>query len=166
MLLLGQILAEIGMREGRQVSWLPSYGPEMRSGSAHCHVCLSRERVGSPLVEHPDVLIAMNELSLRKFAPQMLPGSTVLYNGEAIPAGCKTGRARVECIPAAKIADGFGNAKITNMVMLGALLELTQALPKETALAFLQEKVPDAKLLELDRLAIDAGINWMRKEII
>jgi 2-oxoisovalerate ferredoxin oxidoreductase beta subunit len=165
-LLLGQILAEMGMREGREVSWLPSYGPEMRSGSAHCHVCLSRERVGSPLVEHPDVLIAMNELSLQKFAPQMLPGSTVLYNGEAIPAGFKTGQARVQCIPAAKIADGFGNAKVTNMVMLGALLELTRAFPKEKALALLQEKVPDTKLLELDQLAIDAGINWMREEII
>jgi 2-oxoisovalerate ferredoxin oxidoreductase beta subunit len=165
-LLLGQILAEMGMREGREVSWLPSYGPEMRSGSAHCHVCLSRERVGSPLVEHPDVLIAMNELSLQKFAQQMLPGSTVLYNGEAIPAGFKTGQARVQCIPAAKIADGFGNAKVTNMVMLGALLELTRAFPKEKALALLQEKVPDTKLLELDQLAIDAGINWMREEII
>ena len=66
-LLLGQILAEMGMREGREVSWLPSYGPEMRSGSAHCHVCLNNERVGSPLVEHPDILVAMNELSLHKF---------------------------------------------------------------------------------------------------
>jgi hypothetical protein len=60
-LLLGQILAEMGMREGSEVSWLPSYGPEMRGGSAHCYVCLSKERVGSPLLEHPDVLIAMNE---------------------------------------------------------------------------------------------------------
>ena len=59
-LLLGQILAEMGMRAGREVSWLPSYGPEMRSGSAHCYVCLASERVGSPLAEHPDVLIAMN----------------------------------------------------------------------------------------------------------
>ena len=70
-LLLGQLLAEMGMREGLEVSWLPSYGPEMRSGSAHCHVCLSQERIGSPLVSHPDVLIAMNEVSLRKFAAQV-----------------------------------------------------------------------------------------------
>jgi Pyruvate/2-oxoacid:ferredoxin oxidoreductase gamma subunit len=96
----------------------------------------------------------------------MLPGSTVLYNGEAIPEGCKNEQSRVHCIPAAKIADSLGSAKVTNMVMLGALLELTQALPKQTALALLQEKALDAKLLELDRLAIDAGINWMRKEII
>jgi Pyruvate/2-oxoacid:ferredoxin oxidoreductase gamma subunit len=86
-----------------------------------------------------------------------------LYNGEAIPAGCKAGQSGVHCIPAAKIADGFGNAKATNMVMLGALLELTQALPRETAFALLHERVPDAKLMELDRLAIDAGIDWVRK---
>src|ERR1700739_2925682 len=72
-LLLGQILAEMGMRAGREVSWLPSYGPEMRSGSAHCYVCLANERVGSPLAEHPDVLIAMNEISLHKFAKQVGP---------------------------------------------------------------------------------------------
>ncbi len=72
-LLLGQLLTEMGMREGLEVSWLPSYGPEMRSGSAHCHVCLSKERIGSPLISHPDVLIAMNEISLRKFARRSPP---------------------------------------------------------------------------------------------
>ena len=73
-LLLGQLLAETGMREGLEVSWLPSYGPEMRSGSAHCYVGLSKERIGTPLTDHPDVLIAMNELSLRKFVSQVPPG--------------------------------------------------------------------------------------------
>ncbi len=79
-LLLGQLLTEMGMREGLEVSWLPSYGPEMRSGSAHCHVCLSKKRIGSPLVSHPDVLVAMNEVSLRKFAPQVAAGGLILYN--------------------------------------------------------------------------------------
>ena len=84
-LLLGQILAEMGMREGREVSWLPSYGPEMRSGSAHCHVCLSNERVGSPVIEHPDVLIAMNEPSLHKFAKQVAPHGMIIYNSDKLP---------------------------------------------------------------------------------
>ena len=78
-LLLGQLLAEMGMREGLEVSWLPSYGPEMRSGSAHCHVCLSKDRIGSPVLSHPDVLVAMNEFSLRKFAAQVASGGTILY---------------------------------------------------------------------------------------
>ena len=84
-LLLGQILAEMGLREGQEVSWLQSYGPEMRSGSAHCHACFSKERVGSPLIEHADVLSAMNEPSLPKFAPQVAPNGLLLYNGEALP---------------------------------------------------------------------------------
>ena len=67
-LLMGQLLAEMGLREQMEVSWLPSYGPEMRSGSAHCYVTFSHERIGSPLISHPDVFVAMNELSLRKFA--------------------------------------------------------------------------------------------------
>ena len=71
------------MREGLEVSWLPSYGPEMRSGSAHCHVCLSNERIGSPVLSHPDVLVAMNEISLRKFAEQVAPGGTIIYRPRA-----------------------------------------------------------------------------------
>ena len=84
-LLLGQFLAEMGMREGLEVSWLPSYGPEMRSGSAHCHVCLSKDRIGSPVLSRPDVLIAMNEISLRKFAAQVAPGGTIIYGRERLP---------------------------------------------------------------------------------
>ena len=72
-LLMGQLLAEMGLREQMEVSWLPSYGPEMRSGSAHCHVTLSHERIGTPLISRPEVLVAMNELSLRKFAPTRQP---------------------------------------------------------------------------------------------
>ena len=81
----GVLLAEMGMREHMEVSWLPSYGPEMRSGSAHCHVCLSKERIGSPLVSHPEVLVAMNEQSLRKFAPTVAPGGLILYNRDSLP---------------------------------------------------------------------------------
>ena len=84
-LLLGQLLAEMGMREGLEVSWLPSYGPEMRSGSAHCHVCLSKDRIGSPVLSRPEVLIAMTEISLRKFAAQVAPGGTIIYGREKLP---------------------------------------------------------------------------------
>jgi 2-oxoisovalerate ferredoxin oxidoreductase beta subunit len=163
-LLLGQILAEMGMREGREVSWLPSYGPEMRSGSAHCYVCLSNERVGSPLIEHPDVLIAMNEVSLHKFAKQVGPHGTIIYNAARLPTGFTPGAAPVYCVPASEIADKLGTTKATNMVMLGALLELTHALPKETASALLKIKVRNSKLYEIDCQAIDAGIESLRKQ--
>jgi Pyruvate/2-oxoacid:ferredoxin oxidoreductase gamma subunit len=163
-LLLGQILAEMGMRAGREVSWLPSYGPEMRSGSAHCYVCLSNERVGSPLAEHPDVLIAMNEVSLNKFAKHVGPHGTVLYNGARLPAGFPPQQAIIYCVPAAEIADGLGTTKAANMVMLGALLELTHALPKESAFALLKAKVRNLKLLEVDCQAIDKGMECLRKQ--
>lgn len=164
-LLLGQIIAEMGLLEGREVSWLPSYGPEMRSGSAHCHVCLANERVGSPLVDHPDVLIAMNELSLHKFAAHAAPRGTILYNDSKLPEGFTTQHAPILCVPASEIADALGTTKATNMVMLGALLELTRALSKGSASAVLKAKVRNPKLLEIDYLAIDAGMESLRKQL-
>jgi len=156
-LLLGQLLAEMGMREGLEVSWLPSYGPEMRSGSAHCHVCLSKERIGSPLLSHPDVLIAMNEISLRKFAAQVAPGGTIIYGRERLPEDICVPQAQVVCIPASEIADKLGSAKVANVVLMGALLQETECLAPETALKVLEAKVKNPALLELDRKALEAG---------
>jgi 2-oxoisovalerate ferredoxin oxidoreductase beta subunit len=172
-LLLGQVLAEMGMRDAREVSWLPSYGPEMRSGSAHCHVCLAAERIGSPLIEHPDVLIAMNEISLRKFGPQVADGATILYNRDSLPEGFSAPQARVHCIPASDIADSLGATKAANMVMLGALLEITAGQPgasacgpglrEQTAVEVLAAAIRNSKLLEVDRQAIEAGRDTLRR---
>ncbi len=156
-LLLGQLLAEMGMREGLEVSWLPSYGPEMRSGSAHCHICLSKDRIGSPLVSRPDVLIAMNEISLRKFAAQVAPGGTIIYGREQVPADLEIPQAQVVCIPASEIADKLGSSKVANVVIMGALLEETECLAPSTAMNVLETKVKNPTLLELDRKALDAG---------
>jgi 2-oxoisovalerate ferredoxin oxidoreductase beta subunit len=160
-LLLGQLLAEMGMREGLEVSWLPSYGPEMRSGSAHCHVCLSKERIGSPLISYPDVLIAMNEISLRKFAPQVSPGGIILYNRESLPEDLPQPQARVICIPASEIADKLGSTKSANVVMLGALLEETECLSSETAIGVLETKVRRTELRETNRQALWAGRHFI-----
>src|SRR5581483_9579000 len=156
-LLLGQLLAEMGMREGLEVSWLPSYGPEMRSGSAHCHVCLSKQRIGSPLLSRPNVLVAMNEISLRKFASQVAPGGTIIYGRERLPEDLSLPQIQVVCIPASDIADKLGSAKVANVVMMGALLEQTECLASETAMKVLEAKVKNPALLELDRKALDAG---------
>jgi hypothetical protein len=139
-LLLGQLLIEMGMREGLEVSWLPSYGPEMRSGSAHCHVCLSKERIGTPLISHPDVLVAMNEFSLRKFAHEVVSGGVILYNGASVPAdfsaGCAGGR-----------DSSGGNRRQTRFDQShqhrddGRLLEETECLAPGTALSVLEDKV-------------------------
>jgi len=156
-LLLGQLLTEMGMLEGLEVSWLPSYGPEMRSGSAHCHVCLSKQRIGSPLISHPDVLIAMNEISLRKFASQVAPGGLILYNNERLPEDFQLPQAHIICIPASAIADKLGSTKATNIVLMGALLEETECLFAATAEGVLETKVKRVELKEINRKALAAG---------
>ena len=156
-LLLGQMLTEMGMREGLEVSWLPSYGPEMRSGSAHCHVCLSKQRIGSPLISHPDVLVAMNEISLRKFAAQVAPGGVILYNNDRLPEDFQLPQARVICLPASAIADKLGSTKVANVIMMGALLEETECLLTATADGVLESKVKRVELKEVNRKALAAG---------
>ncbi len=169
-LLLGQIVAEMGMREGLEVSWLPSYGPEMRSGSAHCHVCLAGERIGSPLISHPDVLIAMNEISLRKFAPQVKTGGLILYNRSESPKGFEVPQARVVCVPASDLADQLGMAKVANSVMLGALMAETELLTEECAMSVVQTtlgaKAKSAAVMEMNRRALEAGREFMSKAAI
>jgi len=164
-LLLGQLLAEMGLREGLEVSWLPSYGPEMRSGSAHCYVCLSRERIGSPLVSHPSVLIAMNELSLHKFAPSVEPDGLILYNGDKLPPDFELPEAKVICIPASEIADKLGSTRSANMVMMGALLEETECLATETALGVIQDKVKKTAFLQTNCNALAAGRSFIDNEV-
>ena len=164
-LLMGQLLAEMGLREQMEVSWLPSYGPEMRSGSAHCHVTLSHDRIGTPLISQPEVLIAMNELSLHKFASSVASGGLVLYNGTKLPEGFSAKQARVVCVPVSEIADRLGSAKVANVVMLGALLEETECLPAETAMAVIETMVKNPKMLALDRQAIAAGCDYVDTQI-
>jgi 2-oxoisovalerate ferredoxin oxidoreductase beta subunit len=164
-LLMGQLLAEMGMREGLEVSWLPSYGPEMRSGSAHCHVCLSQDRIGSPLVSQPDVLIAMNEISLRKFAASTSPGGLILYNGASLPADFAAPSARIACVPASRIADELGSTKAANVVLLGALLEETGCLLPETAKRAIADRVKRTELLDINYRALESGRRFVDSEI-
>jgi len=164
-LLLGQMMAEMGMREQLEVSWLPSYGPEMRSGSAHCHVTLSHERIGSPLISHPEVLVAMNEISLRKFGPQVAHGGIIFYNRDRVPEDVAIDHARIVCLPASEIADQIGSAKVANVVMLGAILEETECLSPETAIRVIEETVRNPKMLEFDRQAMQRGREFVDNEV-
>jgi 2-oxoisovalerate ferredoxin oxidoreductase beta subunit len=165
-LLLGQLIAEMGMREHMEVSWLPSYGPEMRSGSAHCHVTLSHQRIGAPLVSQPEVLVAMNEPSLRKFGPTVKPGGVLLYNGCSLPEDLSFAGIRVACVPATEIADQIGSAKVGNVVMMGALLEATDCLPITTAKEVLSGLVTNPKLAEMNEQALQAGRNFLVDELL
>lgn len=156
-LLLGEMLAEGGLNAGLEVSWLPSYGPEMRSGTSNCHVRLSHEPIDSPLVTAPNVLLAMNEPSLKKFAATVQPGGWILYNGPALPEEYAREDIHVLAAQFTHIADELGESRAANMVMLGALLEITKAIPSTSVDAALHRLIRHARWLEIDRRALARG---------
>ncbi|MGB9030259.1 MAG: 2-oxoacid:acceptor oxidoreductase family protein [Acidobacteriaceae bacterium] len=164
-LLLGEVLAEAGLHAGLEVSWLPSYGPEMRSGTSNCHVRLAREPIDSPLVVHPDVLVAMNEPSLDKFWASVRPGGWIFYNGEAVPEECKREDVRILARSFTHVADELGDGRAGNMVILGALLEATAALPQASIDAALSELVKSPRWLTLDERALARGRELLRESL-
>jgi len=157
-LMLGEVLAEAGLDAGLEVSWLPSYGPEMRSGTSNCHVRISTHPIASPLVTRPNVLLALNEPSLRKFLPSVEPGGWVLYNSETLPEGIDAMEdVHVQAIPFTQLADELGEARAGNIVTLGALLELTGMLRQEAVDHALAHLVKSSRWLEIDRRALKVG---------
>ena len=162
-LMLGEVLAEAGLDAGYEVSWLPSYGPEMRSGTSNCHVRLSSAAIDSPLVSRPDVLLALNEPSLRKFLAAVVPGGTVLYNSEHVPEDCARPDVRMVPMPFTELADQLGNAKAANIVMLGALLETMDLLDQGRVIGALRRKVKSQKWFDLDLAALAKGREEVRK---
>ncbi|MBM3810427.1 MAG: 2-ketoisovalerate ferredoxin oxidoreductase [Acidimicrobiia bacterium] len=162
--LLGQWLAEAGMDAGLHVSWLPSYGPEMRSGTSNCHVRLSSEEIDSPVVTKPNVLLALNEPSLEKFLDTVEPGGVVIYNG--VGASGKAPRSDVRFLerPFTAIADAAGSARTLNAVMLGALREVSRALPEEAIESAMRRLVKREQWRELNRKALAAGRTQVREE--
>jgi 2-oxoisovalerate ferredoxin oxidoreductase beta subunit len=156
-LLLGEMLAEAGLDAGLEVSWLPSYGPEMRSGTSNCHVRLSRQTIDSPLVTAPTVLVAMNEPSLRKFDRSVRPGGWIIYDGNEFPLDCVREGVYVLNLPFTRIADAMGDKRAANMVMLGAVLELAGVLPQASIDAALRRLIKNPRWVELDERAIARG---------
>ena len=164
-LLLGEVLAEAGLDAGLEVSWLPSYGPEMRSGTSNCHVRLARQVIDSPLVTQPHVLVAMNEPSLRKFDLSVRPGGWIIYNGDTFPADCARQDVHVLALPFTQLADALGDARVSNMVMLGALLEIAGVLPQVSIAAALRRLVKHQKWVELDERAMERGRQLYRESL-
>lgn len=156
-LLLGEVLAEAGLDSGLEVSWLPSYGPEMRSGTSNCHVRISERSIDSPLVTSPNFLLAMNEPSLHKFYGGVVPGGWVIYNGAALPDGYTRSDIHVLAHDFTREADALGDPRAANMVVLGALLEVSGALPPASVHAALRHCVKNSKWVELDERALQRG---------
>lgn len=162
---VGKTLVEAGMDEGLEVSWVPSYGPEMRGGTANCAVILAPDPIGSPLVTEPTELIAMNGPSLAKFEDQVQPGGIIFINGMDIHPRTVPEGGRVINVPCGEVAARLGNPKVANMVMLGAYIGATQALNPDTLKEMIRRKFtgPKAKLVELNLAALEEGLACARR---
>jgi len=165
-LLLGEVLAEAGLDAGLEVSWLPSYGPEIRSGTSNCHIRLAGRPIESPLVTEPDVLVAMNEPSLKKFYASVRRGGWILYNGETFPEEYNREDVQVIARPFTHIADEMGDPRIGNMVMLGVLLEITGVLPDASIDAALRRLISNPRWVELDEKALERGRQLFRASMV
>jgi Pyruvate/2-oxoacid:ferredoxin oxidoreductase gamma subunit len=159
-LLLGATLAQAGMLENYHVSWLPSYGPEMRGGTANCHVNIRNVAIGSPMVSKPNVLIAMNRPSLEKFEEDVEPGGLIIFDNSLIDITPK--RNDVEClpIPATKMADALGNTRIANMLTIGAYIGYTGIIQKSTIYEALKIAIKHKRFIDINIEAVDAGYEF------
>ena len=164
-LLIGKLVAYAGMDEGRNVSWLPSYGPEMRGGTANCSVVVSDDPIASPVLSMADCVIAMNTPSLDKFEANVLPGGKLFINSSIIDKKATRTDIDVYYVPCNDIADQLGNPKVLNMAMLGAYLEATKVVGVESALQALLHSLGEKKahLIPLNRQAIEMGAESIRK---
>ena len=166
LLFLGRLLAEVGMQQNLHVSWLPSYGPEMRGGTANCHVNISTTTISSPLVSAPTVLIAMNKPSLDKFEDEVRSGGFILYDSSLIDHPPARSDVEVLALPATEIADKLGNGKSANMVVLGALIGKTNMLEKDAVVEVVRAITKKADLLDLNVKAIEAGFAFARESVV
>ena len=156
---IGKTLVEAGMAEELEVSWVPSYGPEMRGGTANCSVILSDSTIGSPIIYNPTELIAMNTPSLKKFEGDVVPGGIIFLNSSIIKDPVEREDVKVVQVPCDQIAIELGNPKVANMVMLGAYIAATGALKVETIQGMLSHMFtgPKAKLVPLNMEAMARG---------
>ncbi len=160
-MLMGQLVAYAGMYEGKNVTWYPAYGPEMRGGTANCSVVVSEEMVGSPVISEPEVLVAMNRQSLEKFEGMVKSGGILFYNSSLIDSKPKRNDIKVVAIPANDIAIELGNARVANVVVVGAVLKATNVVKPDTVISVLQKTLSGKKkdLLAINQAALEKGMS-------
>jgi 2-oxoglutarate ferredoxin oxidoreductase subunit gamma len=166
-MLMGQLLAYGGMFENKEVSWLPSYGPEMRGGTANCAVVVSDEPVASPVVSRPAVAVVLNTPSFDRFEPAVTAGGLVLINSSMSDRCSKRDDIRFIAVPATEIADELGDGRVANMVMLGALLGATGLVQLESIVKSLRKVLPERRhgLIPLNEKALLRGAELARAAV-
>jgi len=167
-MLMGQLLTQAGMHAGKKVSWIPSYGPEMRGGTAYCSVTISEEAIGSPVITEPNVVVAMNLPSVTRFASQLTSGGTLIINSSLAP-GLADRKDIVQVqAPMNAIAEELGSSKVLNMVGLGVVLAACQPVSVEAMLKgmdtmFGKKFADKPQILELNRKALQRGMDHVKK---
>lgn len=158
---MGKFLAYAGMDENLNVSWLPSYGPEMRGGTANCSVILTDDNIGSPVVYDASSVVVMNRPSLDKFEHAVVPGGLLLIDSDLINREVERTDIDVIKIPAQTVAEEVGSRKIANMVLLGALVQKTGIIPMEALLKSLKEHGKE-KFYEMNKNALEKGAAYVK----
>ncbi len=163
-MLIGTLLTYAGMKEGKKVSWLPSYGPEMRGGTANCAVVVSDEEIASPIVTEPTSCIVMNGPSFAKFHKALVPGGLLVLNSSLVKVDDRRGDIRVLKIPANDVAREVGSEKVANMVCLGALVEATSCVALDSVIKALKEVIHERhhNLLPMNEEALKKGASLVR----
>lgn len=158
-ILTGQLLAHAAMAEGKEVVWVPSYGPEMRGGIAHCTVIFSDRRIGSPVVSEADSLIAMDSTSIPRFQGMLREGGLLLYNQSLAKEGPERTDLQVMGIPANRLAEELGQSRVANMVMLGAFLAACPVVSFDSLTEALSQVLPKRhhRLIPLNLRALERG---------
>lgn len=167
-MLMGQLLTQAGMQAGKKVSWIPSYGPEMRGGTAYCSVTISDEPIGSPVIAEPNIVVAMNLPSVTRFAPQIAPGGTLIINSSLAPDTAERKDITQVQAPMNVIADELGNPKVLNMIGLGVLIAACHPVSEEEMIRGMESMLgkkfaSKPKILELNRTALKKGMEQVKK---
>lgn len=164
LLFSGKVLAYAGLLEGRELSWLPSYGPEMRGGTANCNVILSDTPVGSPIVDHPNVLMVMNAPSLDKYENAVTAGGLIFLDSTLITREVERKDVEVYRVPATQMANEMGMPGLANMILLGAVIAKTGCIEETGIEDALKKVIPARKmnLLEANMNALEAGKNYVQ----
>lgn len=160
-LFTGKLLTHAAMLDGKEVTWFPSYGAEIRGGTANCTVIISDEMIGSPVVKNPNALLIMNDASMERFCPRLKPGGVLIMNESLIRNSPKCSDAEIIRIKATDIAEELGNGQVANMVLLGALIGKTGVLSIDTVLKALREITPGHKkmLIPVNETALRRGLS-------
>ncbi|MCP4150828.1 MAG: 2-oxoacid:ferredoxin oxidoreductase subunit gamma [bacterium] len=159
---MGKLLAYAAMKEGKEVSWMPSYGPEMRGGTANCMVNVSDDPISSPVVTEYDVVVVLNQPSLTKFEPMVKKGGILIWESSTIKEGPTREDIKIYPLPAIeKATEELKNVKVMNMLVLGSLVKLIDIVKKESLLVALKETLPPRhhKLIPLNEDAIELGMS-------